>query len=93
MNEEKLDRIINFRATEKMYKDLMRYLKQTGDTISAFMRQATYDYLKLKKAFEENGFKIKEEKKKQEKINAPPPEIMYCDSDKCEIDPHKSEKC
>ena len=58
MSEEKerLDHLINFRSTEKMYKDLINYLKQTGETISVFMRQATYDYLKLKKAMEENGF-------------------------------------
>ena len=56
MNEEKLDHIINFRATEKMYEDLIKYLKQTGETVSVFMRQATYDYLKLKKAMEENNY-------------------------------------
>lgn len=56
MNEKKLDHIINFRATEKMYEDLIKYLKQTGETVSMFMRQATYDYLKLKKAIEENNY-------------------------------------
>jgi len=59
MSEEKknLNKVINFRATEEMYKSLMKYLKQTGDSISAVMRQATYDYLKFKKATEENGYK------------------------------------
>ena len=58
MSEEKknLNKIINFRATEELYKSLMKYLKQTGETVSVFMRQTTYDYLKLKKAMEENGF-------------------------------------
>ena len=58
MSDEKetLNKVINFRATEKMYKDLIKYLKQTGESVSTFMRQATYDYLKLKKAMEENGF-------------------------------------
>jgi len=55
-DKENLNKIINFRATEKMYKDLIKYLKQTGETVSMFMRQATYDYLKLKKAMEENSF-------------------------------------
>jgi len=54
--KENLNKIINFRATEKMYEDLIKYLKQTGETVSVFMRQATYDYLKLKKAMEENDF-------------------------------------
>jgi len=56
-DKEKLDHIINFRATEKLYKELMDYLKQTGETISSIIRQATYDYLKLKKVMEENGYK------------------------------------
>jgi len=55
-HEKNLSKVINFRATEKMYEDLIKYLKQTGETISVFMRQATYDYLKLKKAMEENSF-------------------------------------
>jgi len=53
-DKEKLDHVINFRATEKMYVTLMSYLKMTGETISRFMREATYDYLKLKKSIEEN---------------------------------------
>jgi len=58
MSEEKknLDKVINFRATEEMYKSLMKYLKQTGETVSAVMRQATYDYLKFKEALEKNVF-------------------------------------
>ena len=98
MSEEKerLDHLINFRSTEKMYKELIDYLKQTGETISMFMRQATYDYLKLKEAIKKNGYgkeKPKEEKKYQNKINAPPQAVMYCDSDHCEVDPRKMEKC
>jgi len=56
MSEDKLEHIINFRSTEKMYQELISYLKQTNETISGFMRQATYDYLRLKKHMEENGF-------------------------------------
>ena len=93
MNEkEKLNKVINFRATEEMYKSLMDYLKQTGKSISSFMRQATFDYLQFKEAMEKNGFgKTKHIKKKKPevKINAPPQGIMYCDSEHCEIDPRK----
>lgn len=96
-DKDKLDHIINFRATEKMYKDLIEYLRQTGETISAVMRQATYDYLRFKQVMEENGYgKTKHEpepKKKEEKVNSPPQEIMFCDGDKCEIDPRKLQKC
>jgi len=53
--KENLNKVINFRATEELYKSLIKYLKQTGETVSAVMRQATYDYLKFKKAIEENG--------------------------------------
>lgn len=89
--KERLDRLINFRSTEKMYEDLIKYLKQTGETISTFMRQATYDYLRLKRSIEKNGYgKSKPIKKKVEKkINAPPQGILYCDSEHCEIDPRK----
>ena len=55
-DKENLNKIINFRATEEMYKSLMKYLKITGETVSGVMRQATYDYLKFKKAMEKNGF-------------------------------------
>ena len=57
MNEkENLNKVINFRAPEEMYKSLMDYLKQTGKSISSFMSQATFDYLQFKDAMEENGF-------------------------------------
>lgn len=97
MSEDKLDHIINFRSTEKMYQDLMNYLKQTGETISMFMRQATYDYLLLKKAMEENGYgkpnRLQTKIGKTEvKINAPPQEIMFCDSDHCEVIPQEKIK-
>jgi len=98
MTKEKeiLDKAINFRSTEEMYKSLIKYLKQTGETISSFMRQATYDYLRFKEVMEENGFgknKHIKKKKPEVKINDPPQAIMYCDSDHCEIDPRKMEKC
>lgn len=94
-DKDKLDHTINFRSTEKMFKELMNYLKQTGETISVFMRQATYDYLLFKKAMEENGYgKVGRSEIKigntEIKINAPPPEIMYCDSERCgEVIPQK----
>jgi len=65
-DKEKLDHVINFRSTEKMYVTLMNYLKMTGETISRFMREATYDYLKLKKSIEENCSKKSELKKGKE---------------------------
>jgi len=58
-DKERLEHMINFRATEKLYESLMNYLKVTGETISVFMRQASYDYLKLKKAIKENDSKGK----------------------------------
>jgi len=54
-DKERLEHMINFRATEKLYESLLNYLKVTGETISVFMRQATYDYLKLQKAIKDNG--------------------------------------
>jgi len=56
-DKERLERMINFRATEKLYESLMNYLKVTGETISVFMRQATYDYLKLQRAIKDNGIR------------------------------------
>ena len=95
-NKEKLDHVINFRSTEKIYNTLMDYLEQTNKSISGVMRQATYDFLKLKKMIKENGYGKSEplKKKKQEAvINAPPDGIMFCDSEHCEIDPRQMEKC
>ena len=60
-DKEILNKTINFRATEKIYKALMTYLKQTGDSISSVMRIATHDYLKLKKMIKENGYEDSEE--------------------------------
>lgn len=54
MSEKKLDHTINFRATEEMYKDLIKYLKKAGKTISTVMRQATYEYLKLQEHIKKN---------------------------------------
>ncbi len=95
-DKEKLDHVINFRETEKIYKALMNYLKQTGDTISSVMRIATHDFLMLKKVIKKNGYGIDESKKKKKQeavINAPPDGIMFCDSEHCEIDPRQMEKC
>ncbi len=49
MNKEKLDYMINFRATEEMYESLIKYLEHANKNISTFMREITYDYLKFKK--------------------------------------------
>ncbi len=66
-DKEKLDHVINFRSTEEMYKDLIKYLKHAGKTISTVMRQATWDYLKLQEAIKKNGYK--ESKPKKEKVD------------------------
>lgn len=95
-DKEKLDHVINFRSTEKIYNSLMIYLKQANKSISAVMRQATYDFLKLKKVINENGYGTSEPKKKNKQeavINAPPDGIMFCDSEHCKIDPRQMEKC
>lgn len=95
--KEKLDHLINFRATEDMYKSLIKYLEHANKTISVFMREITYDYIKFKKVVKENGYghsePVKKKKQPEVKINAPPQAIMYCDSDHCERDPRKMEKC
>jgi predicted transcriptional regulator len=87
MGKDNFDHIINFRATDDMYKKLIEYLKQTGETISAVMRQATYDYLKFKRFIEENG--LHENSVADEttgRVTTTPPEgVMYCDGDHCEL--------
>jgi len=55
--KEKLDHMINFRATEDMYESLIKYLEHANKSISTFMREITYDYLKFKKFIKENGCK------------------------------------
>lgn len=64
MSEEKLDHTINFRATEEMYKNLIKYLKKANKSISTVMRQATWDYLKLKRSMEKNGYREVNSQKK-----------------------------
>jgi len=99
-SKENLDRKINFRVTEEVYKKLMAYLKHTQDTISVVMREATYDFLKLKEVFEENGYVvaiIKKEKKEEEEYStedlAQIEANKFCDADgKCDIDPRKRRK-
>ena len=88
--KEKLDHMINFRATEEMYKDLIKYLEIAGKTISTVMRQATFDYLKLQRSIKKNGYgksKPIKEKKVEVKTITPPEGAMYCDSDHCELPP------
>ncbi len=93
MTEEKLDHMINFRATEEMYKDLIKYLKKANKSISTVMRQATWDYLKLKEAMKENGFAEKKPKKKPKKKQEVKVDLdqieanKFCDSDHCELPP------
>jgi len=55
MSEDKeiLNKVINFRATEEMYESLLKYLEHANKTISVFMREITYDYLKFKKTIKE----------------------------------------
>jgi len=91
-SKENLDRKINFRVTEEVYEKLMAYLKHTQDTISVVMRRATYDFLKLKKVFEDNDYveeiEIKEEVYSTEDL-AQIEANKFCDGDSCEIDPRK----
>lgn len=54
--KENLNKTINFRATEEMYKSLIDYLDNANKNISTFMREITYDYLKFKKVLKENGY-------------------------------------
>lgn len=90
--KEKLDHMINFRATEEMYKDLIKYLEQANKTISSVMRQATWDYLKLQEAIKKNGYGDKEPKKKKvvKKVKVDLDQIeanKFCDGDSCELPP------
>lgn len=55
-SKENLDKKINFRLTEKIYKKLISYLEKSQKSISSVMRQATYDFLKIKEVFENNGY-------------------------------------
>jgi len=66
-DNKNLDRKINFRVTEEVYKKLMAYLEETQKTISAVMRQATYDFLKIREVFEENGYVVGVIHKRKEK--------------------------
>ena len=88
-DKDRLEHMINFRATEKMYESLMAYLKQTGKTISGFMRQATYDYLMLREVMKKNGFEGKIPLKKSKptiKVDLDQIEAnKFCDGDSCEI--------
>jgi len=85
--KEKLDHMINFRATEEMYESLLKYLKHVNKTVSVFMREITYDYLKFKKAIKENGYKeSKLVKKKSPEIKMDLEQIeanKFCDGDSC----------
>jgi len=64
-SKDNLTEKINFRVTEDVYKKLMAYLEETQKSISAVMRQATYDFLRLKEVFEENGYVVAIVKKKK----------------------------
>lgn len=74
------DKNINFRATTKMYEDIMKYLKNTGETISTLMRHMTYDYLRFKKAIQET------EEPKKEKPERNELEVEYHGSEKVKYD-------
>lgn len=91
-SKENLDRKINFRVTEEVYEKLMAYLKHTQDTISVVMRRATYDFLKLKKVFEDNDY-VEEIKKEEELYStedlAQIEANKFCDGDSCAVDPRK----
>ena len=91
-SKENLDRKINFRVTEEVYEKLMAYLKHTQDTISVVMRRATYDFLKLKKVFEDNDYVEEIEKEEEVYSTEDLAQIeanKFCDGDSCEVDPRK----
>ena len=52
-DKENRDKNINFRVTEKLYEDIIKFLKGTEETISTLMRHITYDYLRFKKVIKE----------------------------------------
>jgi len=87
--KEKLVHLINFRATEEMYKDLIKYLEQANKTISTVMRQATWDYLKLQEAIKKNGYgKSEPVKKKKQEVKVDLDQIeanKFCDGNSCEL--------
>ena len=89
--KEKLDHTINFRATEEMYESLINYLEHANKSISTFMREITYDYLKFKKIMKENGYKKpKKKKKKNQEVKVDLEQIeanKFCDGDSCELPP------
>ena len=96
-SKENLTEKINFRVTEEVYKKLMAYLEDTKKSISTAMRQATYDFLRLKEVFEANGYvEGKTKKKKKEEVYSSEDLAQieankFCDGDSCMIDPRKRE--
>ena len=94
--KEKLDHMINFRATEDMYESLIKYLEQANKSISVFMREITFDYLKFKKFIKQNGYKKSEpvkEKEQEVKVDLDQIEAnKFCDGDSCELPPEHLRK-
>lgn len=90
-DKEKLDHLINFRATEEMYVDLLKYLENANKTISVFMREITYDFLKFKESMKENGYNNEHiVKKEMYEIKVDLDQIeanKFCDGDSCEVPP------
>lgn len=91
--KEKLDHLINFRATEEMYESLIKYLKRANKTISVVMREITYDYLKFKKVLKENGYGHSEpvKKKKEPEVKVDLEQIeanKFCDGPSCGLPPN-----
>lgn len=66
MNKEIHDKNINFRVTTQMYKKLIKYLKDTEQSISTLMRHITFDYLMFKRAIQEAGEPKKEKPENDE---------------------------
>ena len=91
-SKDNLTEKINFRVTKEVYEKFMAYLKQTQETISTVMREATYDFLKLKEVFEDNGYVEEIEKEEEVYSSEDLAQIeanKFCDGDSCEVDPRK----
>ena len=63
--KEILNKVINFRISEKMYESLLKYLKDTDKSISRIIREATYDYLRLKELIKKIDYKESDLKQKE----------------------------
>lgn len=82
---------------DKIHDVLKNYKEKTGMSISAYIYRAIYKAMVHDKLInikrvniyvDKNTGKVieKPKKKEEDKINAPPESIKYCDGDKCSVD-------